>query len=206
MVPTATQKRTAGQDTDLSVVATAPAGTAVACGDQVAAEAGAVPATVAITAHASTRVRTGTPLLGGDATPRPRRSQPPPRQLAITPPSAGAAPRVVPGVGEEEGPEGVPVLRAGRAALEVRAQPGHGGVRVAAGELELDVAVELVEALLAADLGPGRAEQARASRRSGVVRWRRVMAPSSRRGRRGSRPRAASELPRSLRRASCSVL
>ncbi len=51
------------------------------------------------------------------------------------------------------------VLAAGRAAGEVLAHPRHGGVGVAAGELELDVAVELLEALLAGELVLCRAEQ-----------------------------------------------
>ena len=44
------------------------------------------------------------------------------------------------------------LLAAGRATLQVGAQAGHGGVRVGAGDFELDVAVELLEALVAADL------------------------------------------------------
>jgi hypothetical protein len=43
------------------------------------------------------------------------------------------------------------ILVAGGAALEVGAHPGHAGVGVLAGELEVDVLVEQLEALLAAD-------------------------------------------------------
>ena len=52
------------------------------------------------------------------------------------------------------------LLGAGRAAVEMRAHPGDGGVRILARELELDVAVEVREALVAAELRVGRAEQA----------------------------------------------
>jgi hypothetical protein len=61
-------------------------------------------------------------------------------------------------VGEQRR-EAVVVLAAGRAALEVRPHARHRGVGVAAGELELDVAVELVEARLAGQLRVGRSEQ-----------------------------------------------
>ena len=53
-----------------------------------------------------------------------------------------------------KGAEALVLLAAGRAALEVGAQSGNRRVGVVAGELELDVAVELVEALVAADLRP----------------------------------------------------
>ena len=43
------------------------------------------------------------------------------------------------------------LLAARRAAVEVGPQPGHGGVGVEAGELQLDELVQPVEALLAAD-------------------------------------------------------
>ena len=51
------------------------------------------------------------------------------------------------------------VLVAGRAALQVLAHPGHRASASAPAQLELDVLVEQLEALLAADLGAGRAEQ-----------------------------------------------
>ena len=52
------------------------------------------------------------------------------------------------------------LLAAGRATLKVGAQAGKCGVHVGAGELELDVPVELVEAGVAADFGLGGAEEA----------------------------------------------
>src|SRR5207245_7781545 len=51
------------------------------------------------------------------------------------------------------------LLAAGGATSEVRAQAGHRRVGVAAGELELDVLVELLEALLAANLVACRPQQ-----------------------------------------------
>ncbi len=53
------------------------------------------------------------------------------------------------------------LLRAGGAAGEVRAHAGHGRLGVGAIELELDVPVELLEALVAVDGTAGRAEQPR---------------------------------------------
>lgn len=44
------------------------------------------------------------------------------------------------------------LFAAGGAAVEVSAQAREGGVGVVSGELEVDVAVELFEALVAADL------------------------------------------------------
>jgi hypothetical protein len=41
----------------------------------------------------------------------------------------------------------------------MRAEAGDHGVGVLAGQLELDVPVELGEALVAADFGPGRSEE-----------------------------------------------
>ena len=62
----------------------------------------------------------------------------------------------------DEGAQARVVLPAGRAAGQVRLHPGDGRIRVVAGELEIDVAVQLFEALLAADLraGPARAAAA----------------------------------------------
>src|SRR5215211_1622926 len=51
------------------------------------------------------------------------------------------------------------LLAAGGAADKVGAQTGDRGVGVRTGELQLDVAVELLEALVAADLGLRRPEQ-----------------------------------------------
>jgi hypothetical protein len=48
------------------------------------------------------------------------------------------------------------LLAAGRAPRQLRAEAGQRRIRVETGNLELDVAVELVEALVTADLGLGR--------------------------------------------------
>ncbi len=50
-------------------------------------------------------------------------------------------------LGGEQGVEAVVVLGAGGAPFEVGVHAGDGGVGVAAGELEFDVAVEVLEAL-----------------------------------------------------------
>jgi hypothetical protein len=104
----------------------------------------------------------------------------------------------------EEGAQAFTILGACRAALEVRTHARMRRLRVGAGELELDVAVEPREALLAADLGLGRTEDA--SRRAiwaiGLLRAHvgfRSSYPSI------LRPRVAT-LARSLFRASCRVL
>jgi hypothetical protein len=60
----------------------------------------------------------------------------------------------------DEGAEALVLLAAGGAAVEVGAQARECGVHVGARELELDVAVELLEAGIAPDFGLGRAEQA----------------------------------------------
>jgi hypothetical protein len=57
----------------------------------------------------------------------------------------------------DEGEQTLMVLAAGRAAVKVGTQAGDDGVDVLAFELELDVAVELVEAHIAPDLRPGGA-------------------------------------------------
>ena len=80
------------------------------------------------------------------------------------------------------------LLAAGGAALQVGAHAGERRVDVGARELELDVGVEPVEALLAADL---RARPGPEQRASMIVR---------------SISRIPSRCARSLRRASCSVL
>src|SRR5215204_1342619 len=61
------------------------------------------------------------------------------------------------------------ILVAGGTALEVCAQPGQAGVGVLAGQLEIHVLVEALEALLASDLGAGRSEQAGDQVSVGVV-------------------------------------
>ena len=52
------------------------------------------------------------------------------------------------------------ILLAGRAALEVGAHARHRRFGVGAGQRQLDVAVELLEALLAGQLGPGGPQDA----------------------------------------------
>ena len=51
------------------------------------------------------------------------------------------------------------LLAARRAAVEVRAHPGHRGVGIATGGLEVDVLVESLEARVAVDLEAGGPEQ-----------------------------------------------
>src|SRR3954451_6727934 len=63
------------------------------------------------------------------------------------------------GVQRDEVAQAVVVLVAGRAALQVGLHAGQHGVGVRAGELELDVLVEQLEARFAADLGVGGAQQ-----------------------------------------------
>src|SRR3954468_10415966 len=82
------------------------------------------------------------------------------------------------------------ILAAGRAAFEMRAHPGEELVGVIAGQLEVDVLVQQLEALVAADLGPIGAEQA-GEQVAGVGRH--VGLPSE-------------SAARSLCRASCNVL
>src|SRR4029450_6357629 len=59
----------------------------------------------------------------------------------------------------DEGLEALVVLPAGRAAGEVRPEAGQLGVRITPGELQFDVPVQVVEALVASDLRPGGTEQ-----------------------------------------------
>ena len=93
------------------------------------------------------------------------------------------------------------LLAARGAAGEVRAQAGNGRVGVCAGELELDVAVELVEARVAADLRLGGAEQT-AECLVAVRALHHVVSSSSD----PTESPHSSRCLRSLRRASCSVL
>ena len=51
------------------------------------------------------------------------------------------------------------LLAAGRTTLEMRTESRNRGVRVGAGDLELDVTVEFREALVATELGPVGAEE-----------------------------------------------
>jgi hypothetical protein len=62
---------------------------------------------------------------------------------------------------EQPGTQAVAILRAGRAPVKVRSHPGDRGLGVDTRELQLDVVVELLETLLAADLRSGRADDAR---------------------------------------------
>src|SRR6478736_9086649 len=100
----------------------------------------------------------------------------------------------------DECEEAVVLLPAGRAALEMCAKPGDRRIRIGAGCLELDVAIELVEAGIATDLRLGRPEHAREHvLHVAILHQSSSHAPST------ARPHS-SRCPRSLRRASCSVL
>src|ERR1044072_9515383 len=66
--------------------------------------------------------------------------------------------RALPG---DEGQQALVVLGAGRASLKVRVHARELAVRLRVLELGLDVAIELVEAMLAGQLGLARSEQAR---------------------------------------------
>jgi hypothetical protein len=63
------------------------------------------------------------------------------------------------GLRADQGTQALVLLAAGRAAMQVRAQTGKSGVGIVSGDLEIDKAIELFEALVAADLCLGRAEQ-----------------------------------------------
>src|SRR5438128_1258941 len=63
-------------------------------------------------------------------------------------------------LGCDERVEAVVVLGAGGAALEVGVHAGHGGIGVCAGELDFDITVEVLEALLAGELGTAGAAHA----------------------------------------------
>src|SRR5215213_11201131 len=94
----------------------------------------------------------------------------------------------------QERAEALALLAAGGAAVEVLAHPGYRGVRVARLELQLDVLVEALEALVAADVRPGRAEQPPQA----IVRLAHPLTSSM--------CPAATSSARSFVRASCSVL
>src|SRR3954465_3921234 len=101
----------------------------------------------------------------------------------------------------DEVAQAVEVLRAGGAALEVGVHAGDPRLGRLAGERQLDVAVELLEALLAGQLrGPG-AEDPAQDGASFLVALHRVSSPSVP----TRKPRSASA-SRSLRRASCRFL
>ena len=92
------------------------------------------------------------------------------------------------------------LLAAGRAAGQMGAQARDRRIGVRTGELQLDVSVELLEALVAADLRPSRAEEPSECRVH--VRSLHQLASSSV----SSDSPSSSRWPRSLRRASWSVL
>src|SRR3954452_6090598 len=106
-------------------------------------------------------------------------------------------------VGGHQREEALVVLLAGRTALEVSAHARHRRFGVGARQRQLDVAVELLEALLAGQLRPGGAEDAAQAQQVVVLGVAHEDASGSRRSE--SRPRAARQA-RSRRRASCSVL
>jgi hypothetical protein len=61
---------------------------------------------------------------------------------------------------DEEGAKGLAILGTCRAALEVCPHAGKRGVGIGSGELQFDIAVQLLEALLTADLGVSWADDA----------------------------------------------
>jgi hypothetical protein len=63
-------------------------------------------------------------------------------------------------VGFDQGPQALVLFIACGAAVKVGPHAGDRLVSIGSGELELDISVELLEALLAAEFGSGGAEQA----------------------------------------------
>src|SRR4051794_6469909 len=110
-----------------------------------------------------------------------------------------ATPRrpVLPRVLRSQLAQALVVLAAGRAARQMRRHARHPRIGRRPAELELDVRVELLEALVAAQLGRGRAERAREELVMAVLVHR---LPSSQLAS-ISKPRSASAA-RSFRRAS----
>ena len=104
-------------------------------------------------------------------------------------------------IAADKGAEALVLLSAGGAALEMCSQAWNGRVGVLPSELKLDVAVELLEAGIAADLGSRGAEEA-AERLLHV--WMLHQFVSS--GRESSESPSSARCLRSLRLASCSVL
>src|SRR5215218_6236737 len=109
-------------------------------------------------------------------------------------------PESIPFLGDEITQAGE-VFGAGGAAVEVRAHTGNPRVGRGTGERHLDVAVELLEALLAGQLRGGGAKDPAQDRIALVVAFH----PSSSLSAPTWKPRAASAA-RSLRRASCRLL
>ena len=72
---------------------------------------------------------------------------------------SGGLPRVL-GIAEQQGEQAVVIGAAGRAALQVRAHSRYPVIGVRPGQLEFDVGVECLEALLAIELRAGWAEEA----------------------------------------------
>ena len=101
----------------------------------------------------------------------------------------------------DQGAQALVLLTARRAALEMGAQPRNRSVGIGARQLELDVAVELVEADLSADLLLGRAEQA-AERGLQIRTFGHRASPRCS----SSGNPESSRCVRSFRRASCRVL
>src|SRR4051794_20363029 len=81
--------------------------------------------------------------------------------------------RVVAGSYERE--QTLVVIRACRAAGQVRAHPGNRSLGIRVRELELHEAIEVLEALLAAELGAGRAEDGAQAGIGRVIRHRRLL-------------------------------
>ena len=100
----------------------------------------------------------------------------------------------------EQREQAVMILTAGRAAAKVNAHHRHLDVGRPAGQFELDIRVEDIEALLTAKLGTGRPDQV--SDVAGPVIWH---VPGHLRSPSTPSPRIASAA-RSLRRESCNVL
>ena len=98
-------------------------------------------------AEAEEQAKKKSPLGGAPLLPRICRTDP--EFLTPAPWSPWSGPRVF----AEESEQALVLLPAGRAALQMSPEAGHFGVRVGTGHLELDVAVELGEALVAAELG-----------------------------------------------------
>src|SRR3954447_17928057 len=116
--------------------------------------------------------------------------------LGLATPTGPVLPRIFRG----QRAQALVLVTAGRAALEVRRHARHAGVGGRPAQLQLDVRVELLEALVAAQLRCRRAEHARED----LVRGELVHRSSSQLASIG-KPRSASAA-RSRRRASCRVL
>ena len=105
--------------------------------------------------------------------------------------SADPRPVLTPRLAAHQIPQAAVVLVAGGAPGQVRAHPRHAGIGVSSAQLELDVAVELFEALLAGQLGRIRPEQQPEA--LGVCRFARhlilLRAPRRHRPRTSARPR-----------------